>query len=92
MTKLLSAVGDLVFDQNETYRVREQVIGDDFKDHLELQRDHRTPFSNNMMVCSIPQALVDHWIASGFDFWGADPKTICDRLRREGYEHFITGS
>lgn len=45
---------------------------------------------DNVSVCSVPQAVVDDWISSGFDFWNATASDITAKLKAEGLDHFIS--
>lgn len=43
-----------------------------------------------MRVASIPVAVIEHWTATGFDFWNASAREIVARLKSDHLDDFLT--
>lgn len=69
-----------------------QEIPQSFRDSLRAQKADslNTREGEYMRVASVPEAVVDKWIAEGFDFWNADAREIVAKLARENLDDFIT--
>lgn len=68
-----------------------QFISDDFlRDLAEKKANFRgANLDGYTEVAEIPEALVDHWIRQGFDFYKAPAREIIAKLRADNMENFI---
>lgn len=76
---------------------REQYIPDDYLKSLDAERDarKRAPDMEFALLCSVPVALADEWLArDGFNIYSgeADPNEIIRRLRKAEMERLIVYS
>jgi predicted transcriptional regulator len=71
-----------------------QYIPDDYLSDLRKEREDSlsTPAGEFHRVASIPTAIVDKWIAEGFDINVAPIAEILKRLRSEQFDGFITSN
>jgi hypothetical protein len=94
MAPLIGATTTFGDNADGLFRLREQVITDEFLDEL---ADERLATSNVRSgeyhrAAAVPTSVADIWATQGFDIYSASARAIVDRLRSEGLEHFIATS
>lgn len=85
---------DFAFQENSEGLVIEkyQEIPQTFLDDLRAEKANSKSVREGeyMRVASIPVAVVEHWVATGFDFWNASAKEIVARLKQDHLDDFLT--
>ena len=86
---------DLDFECGIATFKRSQNIPDEFLENLRhVRADKASQFfksQETMLVCSIPGALIEHWMAEGFNIHdkNVDAKAVTDRLKRDNLTAFL---
>jgi hypothetical protein len=88
---LIDHTADLKFQAGGLAVVRTQDIPDWWLESLKDSRlASRERAGETHRVASIPTALAEKWLREGFDVYREPARAIVQRLRAQGYEHFLT--
>lgn len=92
MQKLLSTDFDIKDDGDKFTIERFQAIPQEYLDSLKEARfeSKNRPAGEYHRAASIPQTLVDHWLAQGYDVFNEPISKTLAKLKAEGFDAFIT--
>jgi hypothetical protein len=89
--KLLDSENRLVTSMGDAAVHYAQEIPDDYLRELKREKDESLLARGEYQrAASVPVAVIDQWMAQGFDFYNAPAKDILRKLNAEGLDAFIT--
>lgn len=84
--QLIDSRSTLEFEGDDTYRVHQQVLTDEYLRELkDLRNDFHWNHQGFTKVASVPAAILDRWYSEGFDYIRASINEILERLRFEEF-------
>lgn len=92
MSNISDITWDITQDSGGMGIYRAQDIPEDHMAWLQACRDESAsnPMGDVATIASIPAILVVQWLNEGFDMFKASHKEIIARLKRQGFDGFMT--
>lgn len=90
MTEFITTKGDLAVEDGNMYHVRRQELPQEFWDELKDRKNNfKIDIDGFTDAAMVPAAVIDKWMAEGFNAYTQPLAEVLTKLRLEGMDDFI---